>query len=329
MINLTDMAGREVEIPVPAQRVVAIGPGALRLVCYLEATEKVVGVEDLEKQNLTGRPYTLAYPELTQLSSIGPGGPDSSPDAEKLVAVHPDVIFAAYLLDKPKADELQAKTGIPVVVLSYGKLATFDEEVYHSLELMGKILGNEERSQEVVEYLENCRKDLGDRTADIPEDQKPEVYVGGLGRKGSHGIESTQGQYPPFEAINAKNVVDDTGLAGGVSVDKEKLIAWDPDKIFIDASGYPLVKEDYKKNPYFYRSLSAVKQGEVYRQIPYNWYTTNICTSIADAYYAGKVFILTDSRMLTLTRRRMKFTWYSLASRYIPRWPGISAVLKK
>jgi iron complex transport system substrate-binding protein len=286
---VTDLAGRQVEVPVPAKKLVAIGPGALRLLCYVNGADKVVGVENLEKQQPTGRPYILAHPELKDLPTIGPGGPNSTPDAEKLVSVQPDVIFVAYLVDKAQADELQAKTNIPVVVLSYGRLATFDEDVYKSLLLIGEIIGNEERAREVVDYLQKCQQDLHERTKDIPEDKKPKVYVGALGMKGVHGLESTQAKYPPFVAINARNVVDETGKTGSVMIDREKLLSWDPDIIFIDEGGLSLVREDYKKNPQFYQSLKAVKTGQVYGQIPYNYYTTNIDTAIADAYYAGKV----------------------------------------
>ena len=288
-VKITDLAGREVEVPVPAKKIVAVGPGALRLVCYVNATGKVAGVEEIEKRQPAGRPYILAHPELKDLPSIGQGGPDTAPDAEKLVSVKPDVIFATYLVDKATADELQSKTSIPVVVLSYGKLATFDDEVYKSLSLIGKITSSEKRAAEVVDYLKTCLQELNARTKDIPDDKKPKVYVGALGMKGAHGIDSTQAKYPPFANINAVNVVDETGKAGSVMLDKEKILTWDPDIIFIDENGYSLVLDDYRKNQQFYQSLSAFKRGEVYGQIPYNFYTTNIDTAIADAYYAGKV----------------------------------------
>lgn len=50
-------------------------------------------MENLEKQQPTGRPYILAHPELKDLPTIGQGGPDSTPDAEKLVGAKPDVIL--------------------------------------------------------------------------------------------------------------------------------------------------------------------------------------------------------------------------------------------
>jgi iron complex transport system substrate-binding protein len=79
---------------------------------------------------------------------IGPGGPNNAPDPEKLLAVKPDVIFTTYAADKAAADNLQSKTGIPVIALSYGKTSTFDPQVNASLLLIGKINGMDKRAQE-------------------------------------------------------------------------------------------------------------------------------------------------------------------------------------
>lgn len=288
--TVTDLAGRTVELVTPAEAVAAIGPGALRLVCYTNAASTVVGVENVEKQwGPVGRPYALAHPELVDLPVIGQGGPDSNPDPEMLLEVAPDVIFVAYLVDAAKADELQSKTGIPVVVLSYGQLGTFDDSLLQSIRLVGNITGNEKRASEVVAFIEGCRDDLAERTKDIQEDEKPSVYVGGLGMKGAHGIESSSANYPPLAAFGAKNVVDETGSAGSVMIDKEKLIAWDPDIIFVDEAGLSMVKEDYGKNPGLYQSLQAVDEHNVYGFLPYNYYTTNVDTALADAYFMGTV----------------------------------------
>ncbi|WP_040411250.1 iron ABC transporter substrate-binding protein [Desulfosporosinus sp. OT] len=287
---VTDLVGREVKVKIPAQRIVAVGPGSLRLVAYAKGTNRVVGIENMEKKDQTGRPYLFAYPELTSLPTIGQGGIDSVPDEEALLSVKPDVIFASYLVDKAKAaDNLQAKTGIPVVVLSYGPLATFNEEdVYRSLDLVGRVIGTQQRAEEVITYVKSSKADLAERTKGIPDSAKPKVYVGALGVKGTQGIESTQAKYPPFMYIGARNVADETGKSGSLMIEQEKLVSWDPDILFIDEGGNK-VFDDAKKNPTFYQSLSAVKNGRVYGQIPYNFYTTNIDTALADAYYAGKV----------------------------------------
>ncbi|ASJ01454.1 iron ABC transporter substrate-binding protein [Thermococcus gorgonarius] len=284
-VTVTDSLGRTVEVPAKVTKVVAAGPGALRLIVYLNASDMVAGVEDFEKRYSYGRPYIIAHPELKELPSIGPGGPGKLPDFEALINLKPDVIFMTYV-DKKTADDIQEKTRIPVVVLSYGELATFDdEELFKSLELAGRILGKEERAKEVINFIKSVQDDLSKRTEGV---EPKKVYVGGIGYKGAHGIESTEGEYPPFVAVRADNVADELGK-GHHSIDKEKLLEWQPDYIFIDEGGLKLLLDDYRKNPDFYSSLKAIKNGNVYGLLPFNFYTTNIGTALADAYYIGKV----------------------------------------
>ena len=288
-ITVTDMLGRNVKVPKDVNRIVCIGPGALRLIVYLNATNKVVGVEDAEKiWSPYGRPYRIAHPELANLPTIGQGGPNPVPHPEEIVKVNPDVIFATYV-DAQQADNLQQKTGVPVVVLSYGQLATFDnQEIFNSLKLAGKILDKEKRADEVIKFIQNAIADLNNRTKDVSKN-KPTVYVGGIGYKGQQGIESTECSFPPFVAVNATNVVDELNKPGHVFIDKEKLLEWNPDIIFVDENGLAMIKNDYSKNPEFYKSLKAFKDGQVYGILPFNYYTTNIGTALADAYYIGKV----------------------------------------
>jgi len=286
--KIKDLLGRTVEVPKEVERIVCAGPGALRLIVYLNANDKVVGVEDAEKRwGSSGRPYAMAHGELRNLPSIGPGGPGRLPNTEALIELSPDVVFMTYI-DARTADNIQDKINIPVVVLSYGKLATFGKPLFTSLELAGKILRKEERAEKVIGFIKGIQEDLRARTEDIPDEEKSTVYIGGIGHKGAHGIESTEAKFPPFVFVHAKNVVDELG-GWHHFIDKEKLLEWDPDVIFIDEGGFQLVKQDYQKNPEFYSSLKAFKNGNVYGTLPFNFYTTNIGTALADAYYVGKV----------------------------------------
>lgn len=95
--------------------------------------------------------------------------------------------------------------------------------------------------------MEKCKKDLDARTKDVPKDKKFSTYIGGLGSKGTHGIESTQGNYSLFNAVHAKNVADETGKTGSVMIDREKLLQWNPNKIFIDLGGVDIVNSEMSK----------------------------------------------------------------------------------
>ncbi len=292
-VTVTDMVERQVTAPFNPDRIVCIGPGALRLIVYLQAESKVVGVEDMEKLTPGGRPYWIAHPELSKLPRCGPGGPagiNKKPDLEALLAVKPQVIFITYM-DASLADEVQRTLGIPLVVLSYGAFATFDEAVYDAMRIAGRILNREKRANDVVTYIEALRKDMRMRTKDIPEDSKPTVYVGGIGYRGAHGIESTEQHYIPFEWIGANNIAEHVKASIGshVAMDKETLLKLNPDVIFVDGGGLILVMEDFRKKPEFYNALTAFSTHRVYALHPFNWYTTNIGTALSDAYAIGKI----------------------------------------
>ncbi|WP_297516454.1 iron ABC transporter substrate-binding protein [Thermococcus sp.] len=288
-ITITDTLGRTVKVPANVSRVVAVGPGALRILVYLNATDKVVGIEEIEKRYPYGRPYVLAHPELLKLPVIGPGGPGKLPDMEALVKVHPQVIFWVFA-SKETADEVQEKTGIPVVVLSYGTLENFtDETFFKSLLLAGKILGREERAREIIEFIRGQQAYLENLTRGL---KSPKVYLGGIGYKGAHGITSTSVYYTPFTVLHLDNIASkltSTNRHGWIQVDKEFLLKENPDYIFIDEGGLKIILDDYRSNPDFYNSLKAVREGNLYGVLPYNFYNTNIGTAIADTYYIGKV----------------------------------------
>lgn len=286
---VTDMLGREVSVSGTIETAVCIGPGALRLYSYVSEIDKLCGVEQIELDNPMGRPYTMVYSELTELTIIGAGGPANAPDAEQLLTVAPDVIFSTYAKESSAADELQEKTGIPVIAVSYGTTAPFDDTLNQSLELIGTVMHTQERAQEVVSFINSCKDDLNSRTADISDTEKVSVYYGAQSYKGMHGIESTTGGYSLFAAINTQSVVDKDGISGYVMLDKEQLLAWDPQVIFIDLGGVSLVQEDYTNNPNYYAALSAFTSGKVYSQLPYNYYSANIDVAIIDAYYMGMV----------------------------------------
>lgn len=292
-LDVTDMAGRHIQAPFNPKRILCLGPGTLRLIVYLQAESKVAGVEDMEKMSPDGRPYWLAHPELKKLPRCGPGGPsgiNKKPDLETILSLMPDVIFTTYMEDK-MASDIQNTLGIPVVVLSFGEHATFDSAVYRSLKIAGSILDRKERAEDIVTFIESLRKDLLKRTGKIPESEKPSVYVGGIGYRGKFGIESTEQSYIPFKWVNADNIAERVKASTGshVFMDKEILLKFNPEIIFLDCGGLPLVEDDYKKRPEYYRALSAFNNKKVYTLFPFNWYATNIGTALADAYTIGKI----------------------------------------
>ena len=283
--TITDSTGRTVTIPETVESIVCVNVGALRYTCYMQAQDLVVGVEDYEQEPTMSRLYN--YVNFDQFSSLPVIGSNGEHYPEAIISANPDVIIMSAAESKD-ADDLQDKTGIPVVVVP-GSDTTLDDNAYETIRLMGEVYGKEDRAEELTNYLDSVKADLETRTADIPDADKPTVYVGGVSFKGHHGFEGTEANYGPFVLIHANNLADTTGQSGAFDIDTEQVLAWDPDVIFLDFNGMALINEDYAKNPDFYQRLTAVREGPVYSQISFRSSASNLETALADAYYAATI----------------------------------------
>lgn len=282
---ITDGAGREVEIPETVKSIVCSGVGALRYTCYMQAQELVIGVEDYETKKDISRGYSWVNGEqFAELPVIGGNG---EPYPEEMILTDPDVIVMSAR-SGTDADTLQKTTGIPVVVVP-GSDSMLDEAGYETLRIMGEVYQKEERAQELTAYLNDMEADLEKRVADVAEEDKPTVYVGGVSFRGLHGFEGTEAGYGPFSAIKAVNLADTTEQTGAFDMELEQVLEWDPDVIFVDFNGLALINEDYAVNPEFYEQLKAVQEGRVYSQISFRSYASNLEMALADTWYAGTI----------------------------------------
>ncbi|WP_460006658.1 iron ABC transporter substrate-binding protein [Methanogenium cariaci] len=290
MMTITDGMGRTVTVPAAPDRVVCSGPGCLRYLTYLQAEDHAVGVDDMEiKENMfDARPYALANPQFSSLPMIGEFRGNDDP--EKVVACNPQVIFKTYCTEASVADELQEKTGIPVVALQYGDLSKNRALMDQSLRLMGSVMGNDDRAEAVITYFDTMTTDLNERTAGVAEADRQTVFVGGIAHSGPHGFQSTQPTYPPFIFVNARMFSEGPQTAYA-NIAPEKIIDFDPEIIFVDLSTLqtsPSAVDELKDDP-SYAAMTAVQAGEVYGVLPYNWYTANHGSVMADAYFIGTV----------------------------------------
>ena len=280
---ITDGAGREVEVPEKVETIVCVGVGALRYTCYIGAADLVVGVEDYEiKPGMTRLYNYVNFNKFKDLPVIGTNG---QPYTEEIINLAPDVIVMSKSASV-EADDLQSKTGTPVVVVP-GSDTTLDQNAYDTIRILGELYGMQTRATELTNYLKGIQKDLDNRTKDIPDSSKPSVYVGGVSFKGHHGFEGTEAGYGPFQLIGAKNLADTTGQNGAFNIDLEQVLSWDPDIIFLDFNGMDLINESFAQNPDYYNALTAVQNGKVFSQISFRSYASNLDTALADAYYAA------------------------------------------
>jgi ABC-type Fe3+-hydroxamate transport system, periplasmic component len=290
-MQIIDVLNRTVRIPRNLSRIVAIGPGALRLVTYINATHLLAGVEQLELQSCVGRDYAMAFCELfSKLPVIGPGGPRNLPNPEMIMQVKPQLIvmYRGYASQYPP-ERLEAEVGVPVLVIDYGAPGYLQIDFLNkALALLGKALGKEERARQLTEYINSIEQDLQNRVKNIQN--KPLIYIGAISYAGAQPFTTSQARFAPLVLLNTSSIVDGLKPEGGyIQVDFEYLLEKQPDYIFIDENNLRVVLDDFSKNREQYCSLKAFREGRVYGVLPFNWYHTNIATALADAYFIGKV----------------------------------------
>ena len=295
--DITDALGRTITLPDQVDRVICSGSGCLRLLTYLQAQDLIVAVDDIEtrRRSFDARPYALANPQFKKMPIFGEFRGHDNPELILSLDPQPQVIFKTYATMGHDPLELEKKTAIPVVVLDYGNLASGRDHLYQAISTMGKALGREQRASEVVAFFQKNLEDLERRTVDIPKQQRPAAYLGGVAFKGPHGFESTEPTYPPFALAGVRNLAGDDGTPGAQlehsTVAKETIVSWDPELLFLDLSTLQMEGKagglhQLKTDP-AYQTLTAVREGRIYGVLPYNLYTQNFGSILANAYFIG------------------------------------------
>ncbi len=301
-ITITDMIGREVTIvPGSYQRVVCIGAGALRMFTYIGDVSLLCGVEDIDNASLeerpkmfdsVARPYVLAYGEtFAALPSCGVGGPQAqAAEAEKILACEPDIVISEYE-DVEKEDALQEQLGVPVITLKAGPGGVFDENFYGTMRMLGQIFDNEEKAEALVAYIEAEREEIEARTAEIPDEDKPSVYICGLGNWGTTNHLMTAQNYIAFTVANIRNIVTDLEAPGIQAIEEEKFVSLGEgmDIMIIDAAAVKNIKPLFAEDPTMFDACKAWNDGEVYLEMAYNAYYTNYEIALINTWYIAKV----------------------------------------
>lgn len=301
--TVTDMVGRVVEIQQGSyERVVCIGAGALRMYSYVGDMSLLCGVEDIDNTSLenrpmmfdsVARPYVLAHEALLQaLPSCGVGGPMAqTAEAEKILSCEPDIVISEYE-DADKADALQEQLGVPVITLMSGSDGVFDPAFTNSLDLLGEVFGGsvQTRSDEIAAFIAEETSEIKARTQDIAEEDKPGVYICGLGNWGTTNHLMTAQSFAPFEIANIRSVVTGLSTEGPGAIEEEKFVALgeEMDIIIMDAAAVKNILPLYAEDPTMFDTCKAWNEGNVYLQMAFNAYYTNYEIALINTWFTAK-----------------------------------------
>lgn len=271
--------GIEVTVPAPPERIYALYQPAIEMVHALGLSDRLVGTAFLDAQVVEpyasaqqGRPYTADLPQREALLAANPDfvlagynnvfattGDESISTRADLAALGVQSWINAPLC--PSADGLSDEAIDPAQVSM--------ETVYADLRSLGRVLGAQQRSEELVAELTATAAAVQERVAGKAA---PRVAILLNDDDGSYRVASgidfgTQ----VLEMAGAENAFGDLTDRRHVAVSKEELIARDPDVILTStccdasytvADGEPDV-EQIRSDPALAGS-TAVREGRVY-----------------------------------------------------------------
>jgi len=157
-VQITDIAGRNVTVPAPVNRMI-LGEGRQSyLVAALDKDNpfgRVVGWrDDFRKADLDGYTiYETQYPQIAQLPTFG-GWKDGAFDIEQVIALHPDVVVmnleSKVAIDDGGLIGKLDRMGIPIVFIDFREKPF--EHAERSIAIMGALLGRTEEARALAEY---------------------------------------------------------------------------------------------------------------------------------------------------------------------------------
>lgn len=253
--TFTDSAGRTVEIPAHIDKIAPAGHTATQVLLTM-APEKLVALST-ELNEDQAKYLGSDYADLPVTGAAF--GAKGDINKEAVAASGAQILIDTGEMKDGIAedlDTLQAQLGIPVVVIEtkmndYGK----------AYEMLGDLLGMEDRGKELSEYCEAAYNETVDVMKSIPESERVNVaYL--LGDKGTNTIakNSYQGQVVDLVANNVADLGKVSGSGAGVEISMEQLAIWNPEMIlFQEGSIYDSVASD----PAF-AELDAIKNSNYY-----------------------------------------------------------------
>ncbi|MCK0744583.1 ABC transporter substrate-binding protein [Chromohalobacter nigrandesensis] len=244
-ITVTDIAGREVTVDAPVERMI-LGEGRqIYLLAALQPDapfEHVVGwrkdFSQADPDNYAS--YAAKFPEMTEIPTFG-GFKDGTFDVEQAATLQPDVVLmnleAKAATEDAAYDDKLAKLGIPIVYVDFREKPL--EHTIPSMRLMGRLLGEEERAQDFIDFSQAQMARVTETIA-AADPERPKVFID---RAGGYSEDCCMsfgpanfGEY--VELAGGENIAADIIPNTFGNLNPEQIIAANPDQVVVTGGNW-------------------------------------------------------------------------------------------
>ena len=245
-VKVKDMAGKEIVLDQPAQKIVALLPSDAEILFAIGAGDQIAAIGNY-----------VDYPaeEIKDLPVVTSG---QDMNAEEILALEPELVVLTTMGQTEDTVKQLEDAGIPVMITDSSNSI---EEVYQNIENLGIISGHEEEAQALIDEMEATFQEYEDKAKD-KEGAKVYYEISplefGLWTAGKGTFMDEMGQM-----LKLENIFGD--LEAWKEVSQEDVLDRNPDYIFTTS----MPSEDQSPvdeilNREGWQDVTAVKEQQVF-----------------------------------------------------------------
>lgn len=267
-----DRAGNPITLPEEIGSIISLAPSITQTLMHLGLTDKIIAVDTQSALTVEGLPEGLPTVDIM------------SPDAEVLIALAPDVIFATSL-SMPGSEEPLAPVAETGIVIAYVPTAATIADIREDIAFFAAATGTAAKGETIVAEMDTAIDALKETAAGITE--KKTVYFEIAAAPSAYSTGGGTYLNEMIEIVGGENIF--ASQDGWLPVTEEDLVSKNPDVIFTNVN--------YIDNPVqeildraALKNVTAVQQSQVYAinnmasSLP-NEYIVIAMQEMADALY--------------------------------------------
>jgi len=286
--TVIDARGRNVEVPMEIDSILAIKSCSLELVSFFEAVNKVSYLDVNERFN-ANRTHSFMMKELLEdLPQLDPE------NAEAIFASDVDVIISSTT-DPSRLDDESSKYGKPVFAIN-ADLEFDDAMFFVQISLLGDLFNEKERANELTDGIKAIISEVSLKSITGAING----YSAGIMFYGAGEFMKSTGDFLPFKYIGVNNIIP-TNPAGNRQpyvVSSEVVLKGDMDYIFLDGSNLQVTiagNNSLLSNYSIMQNKDAVKEGNIYKVLTYKDWGTNWQNVLINICYVASIVIGEDT----------------------------------
>ncbi|RJS61536.1 ABC transporter substrate-binding protein [Bacillus sp. PK3_68] len=246
-VTIKDAEGKDVVIEEKPKRIVSLIPSNTEIAYKLDLGDEIVGVSDNDN-----------YPkEVNAKEKVG----GMEYNIEKIIGLDTDLVLAHGSSAHNSKEGLKQLEEAGIDVLVVNDAQNFDQ-VYDSIEMIGKATGTTEKAEDVVEEMKDGLSKIEEKAKTIKKEEEKSVFIEVSPAPDIFTPGKNTFMQEMLDLIHAKNAAADQ--KGWVQMTEEAIIKKNPD-VIITTHGYytkkPIEEVLSRKG---WENMTAVKNKDVH-----------------------------------------------------------------